>query len=828
MNRLSEMQPVMRQVAPFRLLHHLPDMAWLKEGLGRFWACNQAFERFTGVPEADFLQPDHALARQWIEWLRTAELALLNGQSLEPMRCWLHSPADGQTHFLEIMLSVLWHQDGQPEGVLGLARDITQQYLLDQALHQSEARFRAIFEGAQALAIQGYDQDGVVLYWNQASEQLYGYSATEAVGRSMFDLIIPDQVKSAVKMDISNMFRMAIAAPARRVVLRHKNRQPVQVFSSHAMVRANCGELTLFCMDVDLLDLVRAEAAQSESEQRYRTLFNATGDGILLLKDGIVRDCNHAANVIFATIAGVLNGMSLLSLLVEMQSGGRDSAMLLNGVFQESHCHTPKRMEWRHRRPNGTEFDAEWVLTVVQMAQENFFLLSFRDITEKKQSAQLIWHQANHDSLTGLSNRHYFLDRLSLELRKATRHNRSLALLLIDLDHFKEVNDSLGHVVGDMLLIEVARRLQVCVRDSDTVARLGGDEFMIMISEMEELDGLDRICQQVLLGLTAPFYLHGKVAYVSASIGITVYPDDGIAAEALQNHADQAMYAAKRLGRNRYCYFTPAMQEQALARVSLGNDLRAPAAASQFRLMYQPIVNLQTGKVEKVEALLRWEHPERGLVAPEVFIPLTEDIGLVVEIGNWVFREAVNQIRYWRKQLAPDLQVSINVSPVQFYSDKTLLDEWVAYLDTKSVPGEAVVLEITERLLLDERDVVIRLLRRFQEAGVKIALDDFGTGYSSLSYLKHFRIDYLKIDRTFISDLEQGNISDAVSEAIVTMAHRLNVKVIAEGVESALQSTLLKAVGCDYVQGFYYAEPLSVADFEALFLQEGLWACEGD
>jgi diguanylate cyclase (GGDEF)-like protein len=408
-----------------------------------------------------------------------------------------------------------------------------------------------------------------------------------------------------------------------------------------------------------------------------------------------------------------------------------------------------------------------------------------------------------------------FHDRLAHDIVKSQRERSSLAVLFIDLDHFKEVNDTLGHHQGDILLVDAARRISACVRKSDTVARLGGDEFTVILSTLGQTERVELIAQQIIDSLRAPFALGQEQAFVSASIGITLYPDDARDIDDLLKHADQAMYAAKGAGRNRYSFFTPALQVAALNRMRLTNDLRGALAGGQFALYFQPIVHLESGRVHKAEALIRWNHPQRGVVSPLEFIPLAEASGLICDIGEWVFRESAQWVRRWRREHQADFQVSVNQSPLEFQREDGSYEAWLAHLRALELPGQSVVVEITEGLLLDANTAVSNKLLQLRDAGIQVALDDFGTGYSSLSYLKKFDIDYLKIDRSFTRNLAPDSSDMALSGAIIVMAHKLGLKVIAEGVETPEQRDLLAAAGCDYGQGYLFAKPMPADEFDA-------------
>jgi diguanylate cyclase (GGDEF)-like protein/PAS domain S-box-containing protein len=430
------------------------------------------------------------------------------------------------------------------------------------------------------------------------------------------------------------------------------------------------------------------------------------------------------------------------------------------------------------------------------------------DLTARKEAEQALRRAANYDALTQLPNRRMFHDLLEQKIAHCRKAGSRIALLFIDLDYFKEVNDTLGHHFGDLLLADAARRIGAAVGPADLVARLGGDEFTIVLSDPAGSSGIDRLAYQVLNQLSMPFQLGQERAYVSASIGIALYPDDASDLEDLVKYADQAMYAAKRVGRNRYSYFTSALHQASEARMRLITAMHGALAEGQFRVYYQPIVELATGHVHKAEALLRWQHPERGLISPVEFIPIAEQTGMILEIGDWVFRQAAQQVRHWRATHDPRFQISVNASPVQFHSeDGHGVRTWVSHLRHLGLPGSGICFEITEGLLLDTMPIVKTRLLEFRDAGIQVSLDDFGTGYSSLSYLKKFDIDYIKIDRSFVSNLESDPDDRILCEAIIVMAHKLGLKVIAEGVETEGQRRLLAEAGCDYVQGFLLAMP---------------------
>lgn len=504
-------------------------------------------------------------------------------------------------------------------------------------------------------------------------------------------------------------------------------------------------------------------------------------------------------------------------------SSGRQSQQFYQSMWEEIKLTGKWQGEIWNTRKNGTDYP-EWlsINTIYDDYGKVFRRIAlFSDITEKKKSDELILRQANYDSLTNLPNRRMFIDRLEQEIKVSHRKKQIFALIFLDLDHFKIINDSKGHDYGDSLLIEAGKRIADSIREVDTVARIGGDEFAIILSDLSdssdpsnsaEIYNVETICQKILMALSKPFYISEMPTYISASLGVTLYPNDGNAALELLKNADQAMYLAKNLGRNRFCYFTSSMQEKALNHLELMNDLRKAISLNQLTVVYQPIVELESGIIRKAEALLRWKHPVRGMVSPAEFIPLAEESGLIAEIGDWVFKQTVQHIKRCKDQLGLDIQISVNKSPVEFRKLDNSFD-WLSYLTDNQLSGNNIVIEITEGLLMDNNQHTMEQLAQFRAADIKLSMDDFGTGYSSLSYLKKFELDYLKIDQSFTKNLAPGSEDMILSEAIITMAQKLGLKVIAEGIETEEQRKLLLDSGCDYGQGYYFSKPVSGDEF---------------
>jgi diguanylate cyclase (GGDEF)-like protein/PAS domain S-box-containing protein len=560
------------------------------------------------------------------------------------------------------------------------------------------------------------------------------------------------------------------------------------------------------------------------TELQNQLILNSTAEGIHVINlDGIVIVENEAAIKLLGWEQGGLLGKFAHTTLHHHHADNSEYPVsdcpiyktLADGVSRQvSH-----EVFWRK---DGTSFPVEYSTSPLKDLDGNLCgtTVVFRDITNRRANEARIQNLAYYDALTNLPNRTLFVDRLEQEIKKAQRHELRIALMFIDLDRFKEINDTLGHDVGDQLLVEAATRLNSCIRQSDTVARLGGDEFTVVLNEINELGVEEKIAQGVLDVLAQPFILNNETIYLSASIGITIYPDDGITTEKLLKNADQAMYAAKKMGRNRYQYFTKSMQESATSRLHLITDLHNGLRNKEFFLVYQPIIDLMTGSVKKAEALIRWQHPTKGLISPVEFIPVAEDIGLIVDIGQWVFEQAAQTVKHLEQLNIKDFQISVNKSPVQFTANSEAHGDWFDYLSSIGLSGENICVEITEGLLMDTSKNLKEKLLAFRDAGVQVSLDDFGTGYSSLSYLNKFSIDYIKIDRSFINNLSLNKDNYALCEAIIAMAHKLNIKVIAEGIETEYQYNFLKSNGCDYGQGYYFAKPLLEKDFETYLLEK--------
>jgi len=442
-------------------------------------------------------------------------------------------------------------------------------------------------------------------------------------------------------------------------------------------------------------------------------------------------------------------------------------------------------------------------------------VIVFHDVSAARAIARKMAHLAQHDFLTDLPNRMLFSDRVANAIALARRHGKQRAVLFLDLDRFKHINDSLGHPIGDKLLQSVAQRLVACVRGSDTVSRQGGDEFVVLLSEIEQAADAALSAEKMLVALAAPHSIAEKELHITASIGISIYPDDGQDAQTLIRCADTAMYHAKDKGRNNYQFFTEDMNVRAVEREFLEGSLRRALKRREFVLHYQPKINLETGAITGVEALIRWRHPERGLIPPALFVPIAEDCGLIVPIGRWVLHEACRQIQAWIDAGLPAMPVAVNISAVEFQS-KEFLERVRAILKETRLNPRYLELELTESVLMQDAEATIPALIALKAIGVRLAIDDFGTGYSSLSYLRQFPIDTLKIDQSFVREITVGALDDTIVSAVISMAKTLKQRVIAEGVETGEQLAFLRRQHCGEGQGFHFSRPMSAEAFATL------------
>ena len=558
--------------------------------------------------------------------------------------------------------------------------------------------------------------------------------------------------------------------------------------------------------------LAREASIAQTSERRFRGMVLNTPDLILVCAaPGTVTYQSPAAETKWGYPAAELLGEPIITLVhPDDQATLRDLWQQLREVSPEDGQDATRTTELRLRDGAGTWRQVEFIATnLLQDPAVQGVVVTVRDITERKTFERQLTQQAFYDPLTGLPNRVLFRDRLEQALVRAGRRKDAVGLLFLDLDRFKLVNDSLGHLIGDKLLVEAAARLRACVRTQDTIARLSGDEFVVVLELLAGEEDALTVANAITHQFKPPFVLDGREIVVTASIGIAVSDAGREHAESLVRDADMAMYRAKSDGRGRYVMFDSSMHTDSLNRLELENDLRHALDRHELRIHYQPIVMLASGDISEVEALVRWQHPTRGLVSPGEFIPIAEDTGLIIPLGMWVLKEACLQVAAWHEQFPtkPRLTLSVNLSPRQF-QQPSLVREVAAALRDSGLPPSCLKLEITESVIMRDVDATIRILWELKNLGLQLAVDDFGTGYSSLSYLKRLPLDVLKIDRSFVSGIGQSQKDTAIVHAIMELAKSLNLKVTGEGIETAEQATLLSEWGCDRGQGYLFSKPL--------------------
>ncbi|HEX6084197.1 MAG TPA: EAL domain-containing protein [Thermoanaerobaculia bacterium] len=553
----------------------------------------------------------------------------------------------------------------------------------------------------------------------------------------------------------------------------------------------------------------RAEEALRDSERRFRALIEHSSDILTVLDAGgrIVYESPSVERLLGHT-AGELMGNAL-----EEHVHPDDRHALATALAQSAGASTPVTAELRMRARTGEwRFVEASVSNLLDNAEVGGIVLNSRDITARKQDEEMIRHLAYFDALTGLPNRMLFDDRLAQALAHSRRRGaRGLAIMFLDLDRFKTVNETLGHGAGDELLRTAASSLAAILREEDTVARLGGDEFLFLLPEIDDVEDAARVARKILTVLDTPFSVHGHELHLTASVGVAMFPFDGADAGTLIRNADTALYRAKEQGGNRYQLYAPAMNAIAYKRLVIENSLRRAIEREELRLHYQPLVSLHDGTLVGVEALIRWQHPELGLVSPAEFIPLAEETGLIVPLTHWVLRTACTQMKEWREAGLELMTVAVNIS-AQRFSAANLPAAVAEALTAAQLDGRHLCLELTESVMMENVEETIATLLELKKLHVKISIDDFGTGYSSLSYLKRLPIDTLKIDQSFVRNTPADVDDAAIAMLIISMAHHLNLSVVAEGVETEEQMRLLRSQQCDIMQGYLISKPLPPAE----------------
>jgi diguanylate cyclase (GGDEF)-like protein/PAS domain S-box-containing protein len=685
-----------------------------------------------------------------------------------------------------------------------IIHDITERRRAEGAVLASEEKYRNIFDFAP-VGIYQSTEDGRLLTANPALARMLGYdSPEELLRRNLRDDIY---VNPSDRDQVLEQFYITGDARDHELQWRKKDGSATWVqVSAHALDLHAAGHL----FEGFVFDITERKRAE-EMMRTHSAAMTASMDGIAILDEKL--EFSYA-NDALAKLHGYAGAHHLLGQSVRMLYPEEEHENLLATILPAVQLRGRWRGESKGRRRDGALFPQEISMTAI----EGGIVCVMRDVTERTYAEEQIKHLAYHDALTGLPNRLLFKDRLTVALSHAQRDRTRLAVLFLDLDRFKVINDSLGHNIGDQLLQAVAWRVQGCVRESDTVARLGGDEFTLLLPQLSNSEDGARVAKKILESVRHPFLVDGREFFISTSIGISLYPEDGVDAETLIKNADTAMYQAKEQGRDNHQLFNAYVNAKALQKISLEHGLRRALLNEELVVYYQPIFDFRASKITGMEALLRWQHPEYGLIPPGDFIPLAEATGLMVPIGLWVLRTACRHAKGWHDRGFRSLSLAVNLSVSQL-QQSDLVERVGEILQSTGMPARLLELEITESSAMQSPENSIRTLYELKKLGLRISLDDFGTGHSSLAYLKRFPIDTLKIDQSFVRDITTDPDTAAIVSAIIAMTHSLRLKVIAEGVEFAEQAMLLKRYACDQMQGFLIKAPIPADDFERLLLE---------
>jgi diguanylate cyclase (GGDEF)-like protein/PAS domain S-box-containing protein len=721
---------------------------------------------------------------------------------------------DGRWYWQESCFYPIVGRRAEISHVLLELEDITPQKLAEQQWMESELRFRTLLDNTPEISVQGYEADGTTFYWNKASEAIYGYAAEEAIGKNLVDLIIPSEMQPAVREAMHFMADSKTPITSDELQLKRKDGSLVAVYSGHAVVNLPGREPQIFCMDIDLTERKRQESGLRLAE----AVFNSSQEGILItdIKKNII-SVNPALERLFGYSQAELIGQTPTLL-----RSGRHS----EDFYQQMWHDLTELHHWQgevyNKHKDGTIIPLQLSISAVfnEKCEVSHYAAVFTDLSKIRATEAEMMFLSEHDELTDLPNRQLFMSQVDHAIKHALRENAQLAVLMLDIDHFKDVNESFGHQHGDQLLQVVAQTLKRKLRDTDVIARLGGDEFAILLNAMPQPEDAAMVANKLIALMAEPWVLGDKMEVtLGASVGISIYPDHGTTTAALLQGADAALYKAKAAGRNTFTFYSDEYTQAARQRITLEAQLRKAIKLGHLRVYYQPQVEIYSGRIIGAEALVRWLDPERGLIPPGSFIPVAESCGLIHEIGEFVLAETCRQGRQWLELGLPRLTLAVNVSPQQFKRNdmrKMVTD----VLENSGFPAFALELELTESALMENEESVVNTLNELRGLGIRLAIDDFGTGYSSLAYLKRFPLDVLKIDKKFIDDIPHSKDDMAIANAIIGLAHTLGFKVMAEGVETAAQLEFLQQQRCDHYQGYLFSPPVPAEKFQAMLEQQ--------
>lgn len=678
----------------------------------------------------------------------------------------------------------------------------------EEALRESEGRYRALASTEDSMYL--IDREGRYRFMNNAHLLRLGLSLDKVIGRS-YDEFHSEEDTRRFTDEVEAVF-----ATGNSFQSEHRSERDNKYFlRTFSPVKDLQGEIiNVTVISKDITKHRRAEEALRHSEEKYRTILDSNQEGYFEVDlAGNFTFVNDAECSLLGYNREELIGLSYKRFTEE--TAAKKLFKLFNRVYRTGE--RLKAFEAEFIKKNGTKGFNEISVSTInnKEGQPIGFRGLSRDITERKRSEERIQYLATHDALTDLPNRMMFTQMLNHAVQSARRFIRQLAVIFIDLDRFKVINDTLGHEEGDQLLQEVAKRLKKILREIDIVARLGGDEFVVLIEEVSKPDQVATVAQKILSAIIKPVVLRGQEYQITASIGISMYPKDGHDEQSLMKSADIAMYMAKEEGKNNYQFYTADIKSRSLERLKLETNLRKALERNEFLLYYQAKLEFKTGAISGVEALLRWQNPDLGLVFPSRFIPVAEETGLIVPIGRWVLKTACAQNVAWQNQGLPKVCVAVNLSIRQFMDDSLLKDVHSTIKETGLAPN-LLELEITESMLMQNPERMIKILTKIKNLGVRLAIDDFGTGYSSLAQIRQFPIDTIKVDQSFIHDLSKNPEDRAIIEAIIPMGKALSLAVLAEGVETEEQEAFLREQACDQMQGYYFSKPVTPDQFAEL------------
>ncbi|QDE30523.1 EAL domain-containing protein [Shewanella polaris] len=771
---------------------------------------NQSFAKITGYHLDELLNKhiDHIEVNERYQLSTENIIKAKQAKAIHYTSMYKHK----QGQLLHVEVNVSFWDDDNGGMFFCFVKDISERIKVEQRLLFSESKFRQIFEKIPSVSVQGYDKNRNVIFWNQASENLYGYSKEQAVGKRMEDLIIPLSYKNKVVNNVNAWINDGVPMQAEEQSLKRADGTHVPVYSSHTLIYNSDNEAEIYCIDIDL-------SAQKKAEEHASTLSQAIEQSpISIILTGVDSSIEYV-NSAFEKITGYTSNEVI----------GRPTSMLQSGLtakstYRELWGAITQGRTWQgdlqNRKKNGELFWEQTHIAPIfdKAGITKHYLALKQDVTLFKQQEEKILQQAHYDSLTGLPNRLLSLDRLSQMLKDAHRVKNKIAVLFLDLDDFKKVNDTMGHSVGDDLLIQAATRLKSTIRDNDVVGRLGGDEFIIMLN-IHEPEEAEIIANKLLKQFYTPFILKSREVVSTISIGIALYPFDSEDPKELLRQADSAMYHSKDRGRNIYHFYTEQMNHDMNRRLKIEEQLRNALKLGELEVYFQPVIEIRTRKIVGAEALLRWKNSILGQVSPDEFIPIAEQTSLIVSIGEYVIENAFSAAQKWQQTYNLQFKIAINVSPKQF-RENNFVEVLNIKLEQYQIHPTSVELEITEGVLLSGDDIIETNLRSIHDIGVNIAMDDFGTGYSSLSYLRSYPFDTLKVDKSFVNDITVDPADLELVGAAVAMGHALNLTVVAEGIETEEQYHLLNELNCDYGQGYLFSKPLPQKEFEQLLAEQ--------